>query len=111
MILVTGANGLAGSAVIREFARQHSPVRALVRSRANAQALGALPGVELVEGDMLRPETLAEALSGVDRACCSLPPTSRWWRRSLRSSMPPRAGVRKIVKFSGERVRRFAFSL
>lgn len=67
MILVTGANGLSGSAVIREFARQHSPVRALVRSRAKARALETLPTVELVEGDMLRAETLADALSGVDR--------------------------------------------
>ena len=54
MILVTGANGLAGSTVIREFARTYSPVRALVRSRAKAQALETLPMVELVEGDMLR---------------------------------------------------------
>ena len=43
MILVTGATGLSGSAVIREFARQQTPVRALVRSRAKAQALEMLP--------------------------------------------------------------------
>src|SRR3989442_14698875 len=67
MILVTGANGLTGSAVIREVARQHYPVRALVRSRAKAQALETLPPVELVVGDMVRAETLADALSGVDR--------------------------------------------
>ena len=35
MILVTGVNGLIGSTVIREFARQEYPVRALVRNRAN----------------------------------------------------------------------------
>jgi len=35
MMLVIGANGLTGSAVIRESARQHSPVRALIRSRAH----------------------------------------------------------------------------
>jgi uncharacterized protein YbjT (DUF2867 family) len=48
MVLVTGANGLAGSAVIREFARRHTPVRALVRNRAKARALETLPTVELV---------------------------------------------------------------
>jgi uncharacterized protein YbjT (DUF2867 family) len=102
MILVTGANGLAGSAVIREFARQHSPVRALVRSRANAQALGALPGVELVEGDMLRPETLAEALSGVDRALLlSSPDQQMVETQSAFIDAAKNAGVRKIVKFSG----------
>src|SRR5579859_4596077 len=67
MILVTGATGLSGSAVIREFARQGYPVRALVRSRAKAQALELFPTVEIVEGDMLRPDTLAAALSGIDR--------------------------------------------
>ena len=56
MILITGANGLAGSAVFREVARQQSPVKALVRSRAKAHALAGLPIVELVEGDMMRPE-------------------------------------------------------
>ena len=102
MILVTGANGLAGSAVIREFARQHSPVRALVRSRANAQALGALPGVELVEGDMLRPETLAEALSGVDRALLLSSPNQQMVEtQSAFIDAAKNAGVRKIVKFSG----------
>jgi uncharacterized protein YbjT (DUF2867 family) len=102
MILVTGANGQAGSAVIREFARQHSPVRALVRSRANAQALGALPGVELVEGDMLRPETLAEALSGVDRVLLiSSPDQQMVETQSAFIDAARNAGVRQIVKFSG----------
>jgi len=66
MILVTGVNGLIGSTVIREFACQEYPVRALVRNRAKAKTLEALPGVEVVEGDMLRPETLGRALDGVD---------------------------------------------
>jgi uncharacterized protein YbjT (DUF2867 family) len=102
MILATGANGLAGSAVIREFARQHSSVRALVRSRANAQALGALPSVELVEGDMLRPETLAEALSGVDRALLiSSPDQQMVETQSAFIDGAKSARVRQIVKFSG----------
>lgn len=58
MILVTGATGLSGSAVIREFARQKYPVRALVRDRAKARAFETFSTVEIVEGDMLRPETL-----------------------------------------------------
>jgi uncharacterized protein YbjT (DUF2867 family) len=78
MILVTGATGLAGSAVIREFARQHAPVRALVRNRAKARSFETLPIVQLVEGDMRRPETLADAFSGVDRVCSSPPLTRRW---------------------------------
>ena len=58
MILVTGATGLSGTAVIHEFARQKAPVRALVRSRAKARALESLPTVEIVEGDMQLTETV-----------------------------------------------------
>jgi uncharacterized protein YbjT (DUF2867 family) len=67
MILVIEATGLSGSAVIHEFARQDAPVRALVRNRAKARAFEAFPTVEIVEGDMLRPETLGAALDGVER--------------------------------------------
>src|SRR3569623_1142932 len=50
MILVTGATGLNGKAIVREFARQKHQVRALVRdlNRASAAGLGGLAGVELV---------------------------------------------------------------
>ena len=51
-ILVTGASGLAGSAVIREFNRSGHRVRALVRNRANARTLEAFPTVEVVESDV-----------------------------------------------------------
>src|SRR5215467_2922956 len=68
MILVTGAAGLNGSAVIREFSRNGVAVRALVRDRSKAVALAELPGVELVEGDMARTETLDHVLGGIDRA-------------------------------------------
>jgi uncharacterized protein YbjT (DUF2867 family) len=102
MILVTGANGLTGSTVIREFARAHSPVRALVRSRAKAQALETLPTVELVEGDMLRPETLADALSGVDRVLLISSPNQQMLEtQSAFIDAAKKAGVHHIVKLSG----------
>ena len=66
MILVTGAAGLNGSTIMREFAGQQARVRALVRSRAQARVLDALPTVEVVEGDMLKPDTLGAALDGVE---------------------------------------------
>jgi uncharacterized protein YbjT (DUF2867 family) len=68
MILVTGATGLNGSAIVKEFSLNKAAVRALVRNRAKAGAIEILPGVEIVEGDMTRPETLGPALDGVDRA-------------------------------------------
>jgi hypothetical protein len=39
-----------------------------VRSGRKAEELARLPGVEIVIGDMLRPDSLGAALDGVDRA-------------------------------------------
>ena len=102
MILVTGANGLSGSAVIHEFARQQTSVRALVRSRAQAHDLEMLPTVELFEGDMLRPETLADALSGVE--CVLMISSANQQMLETQCAfidVAKKAGVRHIVKFSG----------
>ncbi|GHO45745.1 SDR family oxidoreductase [Ktedonospora formicarum] len=102
MILVTGANGLAGSAMIREFARQSYPVKALVRSRRSAQALEALTAVDLVEGDMLHPETLTNALSGVDRVLLISSPNQQMMETQCTFiDAAKKAGVRHIIKLSG----------
>ena len=67
MILVTGATGLVGGAVVRQLAAQGVPVRALVRSPDKGAALAG-PAAETVVGDFGRPETLGPALKGVTRA-------------------------------------------
>jgi uncharacterized protein YbjT (DUF2867 family) len=102
MILVTGATGLNGSTAIREFVRRREPVRALVRSAAKAASGGAPANVEVVEGDMLRPETLGAALDGVDRVLMisaaddQLAETQQSFIDAAKQ-----ADVRRIVKFSG----------
>ncbi|NEC69333.1 NAD(P)H-binding protein [Streptomyces sp. SID9727] len=62
MILVTGATGNIGSALLRELhAQGASPLRALTRDASRA----AFPaGVEAVEGDLAVPESLEPALTG-----------------------------------------------
>jgi uncharacterized protein YbjT (DUF2867 family) len=101
-ILVTGATGLAGAAVIREFVRNSHPVRALVRSRAKTRGFEAFPTVELVEGDMSRPATLEDALSGVDQVLLiSSPDQQMAERQSTFIDAAKKADVRHIVKFSG----------
>jgi uncharacterized protein YbjT (DUF2867 family) len=67
VILVTGATGLVGGAVVRQLAAQGVPLRALVRSPEKVTALAG-PAVETVVGDFARPETLGPALEGVTRA-------------------------------------------
>ena len=65
-ILVTGATGNVGSAVIANLAAIGVEVRALVRDESKAQGL-VDTGVEVVFGDLDRPETLDSAFRGVDR--------------------------------------------
>src|ERR1035438_2176976 len=68
MILVTGSTGLNGYELVIRLSKRGVPVRALVRNPAKAEKLSHLPGVEIAIGDMAKPETLVEALRGVDRA-------------------------------------------
>lgn len=60
MIVLTGATGLAGRLLAAELAESHD-VRAVTRSPRDA---GLPAGVEVVEGDPHRPETLTDALRG-----------------------------------------------
>jgi uncharacterized protein YbjT (DUF2867 family) len=102
MILITGATGLSGSDLVRRLSARGVPLRALVRNRAKAESIGSLPGVEVVEGDMARPETLAAALEGVDRAMLissSVPEMLDVQTHFIEAAK--KAGVRHVVKLSG----------
>lgn len=64
---VTGATGLLGNNLVRELLARGVRVKALARSRDKAALqFSDLPGVEIVEGDMLAVPGFAAALSGVD---------------------------------------------
>ncbi len=62
-VLVVGATGSIGRLVAAEALRQGHAVRALVRSKARAQALPA--EVQRMVGDLTRPQTLAAAVDGI----------------------------------------------
>lgn len=64
MILVTGASGNVGKAVLHEVAKSGAKHRAMYRSAAEAQK--APPGTATVIADFAKKETLAGALRGVD---------------------------------------------
>jgi len=76
-ILVTGASGFVGSAVLRRALAAGRPVRALVRPGGDRRNLAGLP-VELAEGDLGRPETLKAALEGC-RALFHVAADYRFW--------------------------------
>ena len=63
MILVVGGTGDLGGRVARILSEQGHGVRCLVRPASDAGALRDL-GVELVEGDLTDPESLASACDG-----------------------------------------------
>jgi uncharacterized protein YbjT (DUF2867 family) len=63
VILVVGATGQLGSLIVCELGRQGRPVRAMVRPPDAGRDL-AEAGAELVPADLLRPETLDDALRG-----------------------------------------------
>ena len=103
MILVTGAAGLSGFAIVREFSRNGVAVRALVRDRPRAVALAELPHVELVEGDMARAETLGRVLEGIDRALMISSSNAKMLETQCRFvDACKAAGVAHVVKFSGK---------
>jgi uncharacterized protein YbjT (DUF2867 family) len=102
MILVTGATGLNGKELLHRLSAGGVAVRALVRDPARAAAIAALPNVEIVQGDMARPETLAAGLRGVDRAM--LISSSDPMMLDVQTNFidaAGKAGVKHVVKLSG----------
>jgi uncharacterized protein YbjT (DUF2867 family) len=76
MILITGATGNVGKELVKRLARREAPLRVMVRDRNKARSI-AYPGVEIVEGDFDRAETLDNALSGADKAFLLTSPSER----------------------------------
>ncbi len=68
-ILITGATGYVGGRLVERLLEdgRHS-LRVLVRDAGRAQARAWAPHVEIVEGDLLDPASLARALEGIDAA-------------------------------------------
>lgn len=66
-ILVTGATGYVGGRLLRALAARGMAVRGLAR-RPEILRARVGPGIEVVGGDVLRPETLPAALAGIGTA-------------------------------------------
>jgi uncharacterized protein YbjT (DUF2867 family) len=93
MILVTGATGNVGSEVVSALRDAREPVRAFVRGAS----ISAPAGVEVVPGDLDRPETLPTALTDVDAVF--LLPGFRDMPGVLAQIL--KAGVARVVLLSG----------
>ncbi|WDO10826.1 NAD(P)H-binding protein [Streptomyces murinus] len=98
MILVTGATGTIGGAVVRQLAARGEKTRALTRDPARAD----LPsGVEVVRGDYADPGSLAAATAGVRAVFLVTPPgpDAARYDAALVSAVRA-AGAGRLVKLS-----------
>ncbi len=68
MILVTGASGYVGNNLVRRLVELGTPVRAMVGhpEKAQVRLSDVQSEVEIVKGDVTRPETLNEWMQDVD---------------------------------------------
>ncbi len=68
MILVTGASGYVGNNMVRRLVQLGKPVRAMVGNPDKAlKRLGDIESkIEIVKGDVTRPETMVEWMKDVD---------------------------------------------
>jgi uncharacterized protein YbjT (DUF2867 family) len=90
-ILITGATGNAGGAVVQSLAEQGIPGRALIRSERELPA-----GIDPVYGDLNQPDTFVDALDGVTGIFL----LSGYDRLDELLANAVRAGVRKVVVLS-----------
>jgi uncharacterized protein YbjT (DUF2867 family) len=97
-VLIAGATGSIGRYAVAEALRQGYAVRALVRDRARAAQV--LPdAVDLVTGDLTRPETLETAVEGVEAIVFTHGSTTS--ERDVRDN--DYAGVANVLKALGGR--------
>jgi uncharacterized protein YbjT (DUF2867 family) len=97
-ILVTGATGTTGGAVVRQLAKAGMPARALVRDQSKLN----LSGVEVVEGDLGTAASLIGAMAGIEVLYLNIVPGPNALAQIDNAIATARdAGVSRIVKLSG----------
>lgn len=98
-ILVTGATGNTGRAVVDALVERGASVRAMVRSEAARSRLRA--GVDGVVADLDEPAAVAAALEGAERAYLVTPSSERAEEQQKRfADLAADAGIRHLVVLS-----------
>jgi uncharacterized protein YbjT (DUF2867 family) len=98
-ILVTGASGTTGGAIIRQLSAAGIPARALTRNAAKGPKL---PYIETAVGDLGDPDSLTPAFAGIESVYLNIVPGPDALQQLANGiSAAKRAGVSLIVKLSG----------
>jgi uncharacterized protein YbjT (DUF2867 family) len=102
-VLVVGSTGSIGHFVVEEAVRQGYAVRALVRTPSKARKFPAQ--VEVLSGDVTRPETLTAAVDGVDAIVFTLGSDGKG---KAGAETVDYGGVRNVLAALGSRTARIA---
>jgi uncharacterized protein YbjT (DUF2867 family) len=98
-ILVTGATGNTGRAIVDALVERGAPVRAMVRADADRGKLPA--GVEVVVADFNETAAIAAALEGAERAYLVTPSSAEAEEQQKRfADLAAKAGTRHLVVLS-----------
>ncbi|MHA7985238.1 NAD(P)H-binding protein [Rathayibacter sp. CAU 1779] len=101
MLLITGATGHIGTALVRALSQCEAPTRILVRDLERAASFPA--DVQRYSGDLEDPESLSAAFEGVDRMFLLTQGTgTSMAQNALRQAV--RSGIRQIVLLSSTNV-------
>jgi uncharacterized protein YbjT (DUF2867 family)/uncharacterized protein YndB with AHSA1/START domain len=109
LVLVTGATGYVGGRLVQRLLDNGYRVRVMVRDAARLQGRFWLDRVEVRQGDVLKPETLQEAVEGVSAAYYlihSMSSSSDFHRRDLVAARnfghaAHEAGVERLLYLGG----------
>lgn len=95
-VLVTGATGTVGSALLPAVKSRGATVRAMIRS-----PFKVMPGVENVVADLRDPEAVTAALEGVDAAFLNSPSDEDAADLQIRfADLAQKVGVKRLVVLS-----------
>ena len=98
-VLVTGATGNTGRAIIDALTRRGAPLRAMIRTPADSSRLPN--GVPVAVADFNDPASVAAALDGAGRAYLVTPSSERAEAQQRRfADLAVQAGVRHLVVLS-----------
>jgi uncharacterized protein YbjT (DUF2867 family)/uncharacterized protein YndB with AHSA1/START domain len=109
LVLVTGATGYVGGRLVQRLLDNGYRVRVMVRDAARLQGRSWLDHVEVRQGDVLKPETLSEAVEGVSAAYYlihSMSGSSDFHKRDLVAArnfghVAHEAGVERLIYLGG----------
>jgi uncharacterized protein YbjT (DUF2867 family) len=100
-VLITTANGMFGSSLAKELAgNKEISLRLMVRDRNKCKIIG--DNIDIVTGDMDKPETLRSAIEGVDTIFLSSPMDEKISQRETAVvEIAEVKGVKHIIKLGG----------